>query len=158
MYTNNMSTVFHIGQLLFIPIMVTVVTQGVKIGVDKFRQPGKNIRLKNFTSYGGMPSSHSALFISLALMAYLQYGWNSFEFVVSLILYLTVVRDAVGIRWHLGVHGKILKQLIKELYREHNATIQHEKIITCLGHTPAQAVAGTLFGAVLTFTLYWLAN
>lgn len=158
MYTNNMSTLFHTGQLLFIPLFVAVVTQVVKIIVDKLRQPTKTIRLKNLTGYGGMPSSHSALFISLTLMSLLEFGWTSFEFVVSLILYATIVRDAVGIRWHLGEHGKILKQLIKEGHKEHNTEIKYEKIITRLGHTPAQAIAGTMLGTILTLGLYWLVN
>lgn len=153
-----MLSLLHDGQLLFIPVIVTIVTQLVKIAVDVAKKPTKTLKLVYFTSYGGMPSSHSALFISLALMALLQFSWTSFEFVVSLILYLTVVRDAVGIRWHLGEHGKILKQVIEEEHKEHNARIKHEKIVTRLGHTPAQAIVGTLFGIVLTLGLYWLVN
>ena len=76
-------------------------------------------------------------------------------------MYLVVVRDAVGIRQHLGQHGAILKQLIQEHDHDHaqadHSTIQHGQIVTRLGHTPLQATVGTLCGIIITAVLYhWL--
>lgn len=152
MYTLTMK------MFLIIPLLSAFIVQVIKIIIDVYKHPNHKFKLSYFSDYGGMPSSHSALFVSLALMSYLQFGWASFEFAVSLILYLTIVRDAVGIRWHLGEHGKMLKQIIQEEYKEHHANIQHERIVTRLGHTPAEATVGTLCGIVLTLLFYWLFN
>lgn len=141
------------GQLLLVPLLVMFITQAIKVLIDIAKQPKREVWWHYFTSYGGMPSSHSALFISLVTMAYLDFGWQSFEFAVSVILYLTVVRDAVGIRWHLGEHGKILKQIIAEEYKDHQVQIKHDHIVTRLGHTPLQAFIGTLCGIALTLLL-----
>lgn len=68
-----------------------------------------------------------------------------------------MVRDAVGIRWHLGQHGAILKQLIEEHDRDHqylnHDQIRHGQIVTRLGHTPLEAAVGTLFGIVIAVVL-----
>ncbi|MFA5995738.1 MAG: divergent PAP2 family protein [Patescibacteria group bacterium] len=153
-----MTQLLHNGQLLIIPLLVVIITQFVKVAMDAYRRPAKKFKLKYFMHYGGMPSSHAALFISLVVLSWLKFGWTSFEFVLATVLYLTVVRDAVGIRWHLGEHGKILKQLIEEEHKAHDAHIQHPKIITRLGHTPLEALMGTLCGIGLTLLLYWLIN
>lgn len=91
-------------------------------------------------------------------MAGLMEGVSSFAFAVSVILYLTVVRDAVGIRQHLGSHSAILKRLIEEHHKDHAHNIPHEKIVTRLGHTPLQATVGTLCGVVITLCLYAILN
>jgi acid phosphatase family membrane protein YuiD len=146
------------GQLFIIPLAALVITQLLKVVIDIYKKPNNGLKAEYFINYGGMPSSHSALFVSLAIITLLHFGWTSFEFVVSFILYITVLRDAVGIRWHLGEHGKILKQLIKEEYKEHHATIQHDHIVTRLGHTPKEATAGTILGIIITVILYWWLN
>lgn len=102
-----------------------------------------------------MPSAHSALFGSLVTIAYLLYGWASFEFAVSFILYIVVVRDAVGIRWHLGNHGMILKQLIHEHVKD-KEKIEHKKIVTRLGHRPIEVIIGTILGIIIAFLLHLL--
>lgn len=91
-------------------------------------------------------------------MAGLVYGLTSFEFAVAIILYLVIVRDAAGIRQHLGRHGQMLKDLLIEHKKDHQHTIPHEKIVTRLGHTPLQIVVGTVCGLVITGILYWWIN
>ncbi len=88
-------------------------------------------------------------------MAGLVYGLPSFEFTVAVILYLVIVRDAAGIRQHLGRHGQMLKDLLIEHQKDHQHAIPHEKIVTRLGHTPLQIVVGTITGLIITGLLYW---
>lgn len=109
-------------------------------------------------AYGGMPSAHSALFASLVLMAWLRQGWSSFAFAISVILYLTVVRDAAGIRQHLGSHSAILKRLIAEHASDHHHDIAHDKIVTRLGHSPWQVTVGTACGISITLISYAIIN
>lgn len=112
-------------------------------------------RKTSMNAYGGMPSSHSALFISLVIIAWRHAGPGSVAFAISVILYLTVVRDAVGIRQHLGSHGAMLKAMIEEHQKDHAHTIAHDKIVTRLGHTPWQAAMGTVTGIIITIVLEW---
>lgn len=130
---------------LIIPFAALIITQFIKVVIDAYHhQP------MSMNSYGGMPSTHSALFASLVTVTWYKAGLGSFEFAVSLILFITVVRDAVGIRYQLGNHGSMLKQLIQEHELDHHHNIPHETIITRLGHTPFQAVMGTLCGVVFS--------
>lgn len=84
------------------------------------------------------------------MVSWLTYGWNSFPVAISIIMYLVVVRDAVGIRQHLGQHGAILKKIIEEGHTD----VKYGPIVTRLGHTPLQATIGTLCGIIITAILY----
>lgn len=141
---------FKTYEPLVVPLAALIITQFIKVVIDRVK--GKKTSMN---AYGGMPSSHSALFISLVIIAWRHAGPSSVEFAISVILYLTVVRDAVGIRQHLGSHGAMLKTMIEEHQKDHAHTIPHDKIITRLGHTPWQAAMGTLCGIVITVLLEW---
>ncbi|MBI2416037.1 MAG: divergent PAP2 family protein [Candidatus Kerfeldbacteria bacterium] len=144
-------------KFVIIPLAALIITQCCKVAIDFIKHKRTRFKLKYLNYYGGMPSSHSALFAALLIVSWLEQGWQSFEFALSLILYLVVVRDAVGIRWHLGQHGAILKQLIEEHDRDHqylnHDQIRHGQIVTRLGHTPLEAAVGTLFGIVIAVVL-----
>jgi len=96
-------------QTLIVPLAALIITQFIKVVIDHAQG-----RKSSMNAYGGMPSSHSALFISLVIIAWRHAGPSSVVFAMSVILYLTVVRDAVGIRQHLGSHGAMLKSVIAE--------------------------------------------
>lgn len=145
-------------QILVIPLAALLITQLIKIIIDLTTHKVEDITLDELASYGGMPSSHSALFASLVTASYLLYGAGSFEFAVSIIMYFVIIRDAMGIRWHLGEHGAILKQLIEEQAKDHDHVIPHRKIKTRLGHTPFQVLMGTICGIVISVGLYWVIN
>lgn len=133
---------------LIIPLSALIITQFIKVVIDAYHHHPFSMN-----SYGGMPSTHSALFASLVTVAWYLAGLGSFEFAASVILYLIVVRDAVGIRMQLGNHGAMLKQLIQEHQKDHHHSIPHEKIITRLGHTTLQAVIGTICGIIISVGL-----
>lgn len=138
---------------MLIPLISLTITQAVKVAIDlRHRHPASMI------SYGGMPSAHSALFASLVMMAWFTEGLASYAFALSLFLFLTIIRDAAGIRQHLGRHGQILKDLLQEHAQDHQHTIAHDAIVTRLGHTPLQITIGTICGVVITSLLYWLVN
>ncbi len=130
---------------LVVPLTALIITQLIKMVIDRIHG-----QVTSLADYGGMPSSHSALFISLVIVAWQQAGPGSVVFAISVILYLTVIRDAMGIRQQLGSHGAMLKSMIEEHQKDHAHTIPHEKIITRLGHTPLQVLVGTLCGIAIS--------
>ncbi|MBI4406896.1 MAG: divergent PAP2 family protein [Candidatus Kerfeldbacteria bacterium] len=141
---------FQHYQLIFIPLVSLIITQAIKVIIDVIHH-----RPSSMNSYGGMPSTHSALFASLVMMAWYTEGLASYAFAISLFLYLTIIRDAAGIRQHLGRHGQMLKDLLVEHAKDHHHNIAHDKIVTRLGHTPWQIVVGSICGVVFTSIQYW---
>ncbi|MCW1929922.1 MAG: divergent PAP2 family protein [Candidatus Kerfeldbacteria bacterium] len=149
-----MNETLHSWMPLWIPIIVVVVTQLIKIIIEI---PQNGFQWRNMNSYGGMPSTHTALCVSMTTMIGLTAGWSSPLFALASVVSIITIRDAVGIRWELGYHGQILNHLIHLLPAEKRKTFpQH--LIERLGHTPLEAFAGGVVGAILTIIIYALVN
>ena len=102
-------------------------------------------------SYGGMPSSHTALATSLLItMGYFQ-GVSSPEFAIALIISIVIVKDAAGIRRKLGKQAQIINHLIKKLpdKEEYKFPILNERY----GHTMTEILVGLLISVVSTYLL-----
>lgn len=138
-------------RLFIIPLIVMIVNQGIKTLIDMLRG---NFTWFSVFSYGGMPSSHAALVTSLATVLAYYYGLNSPAFAVSIVLAVITMRDASGIRLHLGTHGVILNRLIKELpdEKEYNFPVLNEKF----GHKNIEIIVGIVVGLILTFLTIYL--
>lgn len=122
-----------------------LITQGIKLSLEYYEG---TFSWSHVNSYGGMPSSHAAFVASLSYMLWHFQGLNSPAFAVSLVLLIIVLRDAMGFRWQLGIHGKILNKLIKELpaTKEYQFPVLSER----LGHTPLEVTVGLIVGIVLS--------
>lgn len=110
-------------------------------------------KLKKFTfiefffGTGGMPSSHTAAVCGVATAAAVCYGFGSFQFAISGVLAMIVMRDAMGMRREVGKHAKALNQIFEELAKAKNDPEMTQKALgELVGHTPLQVVAGTLVG------------
>ena len=128
-------------KIVLIPFIALVTAQVIKVIIDSARH---KFSWRNFNSYGGMPSAHSAMVAALCTEIGTQAGVTSSAFAISLAISFLIIRDAVGLRQHLGNHGKILNMLIKDLpdYKEDKYPFLEER----LGHTYFQALAGILIG------------
>lgn len=93
---------------------------------------------------GGMPSSHSALAISLATAAGFSEGMGSNLFALSLFFALVVIRDALGVRRAAGLQAKALNSLGTRASRRLGLVFRPVKEIH--GHTPGQVLVGGLLG------------
>lgn len=134
-------------QVLIVPIIVMIISQLVKVALESSRS-GK-FAWQQLNSYGGMPSAHTALLTSLVLMIGWTEGFNTPIFAITFMIAAIFIRDAVGIRWQLGFHGKIINRLIRELSAEDRRHFP-QKLEERLGHTPAEALAGAIFGVFIT--------
>jgi hypothetical protein len=135
-------------KLLLAPILALILAQLIKVIIDAIKG---EFSWANFNSYGGMPSSHSAIVAALAAQVGLQVGWLSAAFAIALIFAFITIRDAVGLRRYLGNHGKILNMLIKDLpdYKEDKYPFLAER----LGHTYLQALVGILIGIAIALII-----
>jgi len=131
--------------LFIIPLVVMIITQALKLFIEAARG---NFSWSHLTGYGGMPSSHSAIVVSLSTTLGYYEGFASPAFAVSIILLSLVLRDAAGLRFQLGVHGHIINKLIKELpeREEYKFPVLTER----LGHTLLEVSAGGVVGLILT--------
>ena len=115
----------------------------------------KEFDAERLVGSGGMPSSHSATVVSLAVATYFEYGAASFEFAVSAILAIVVMYDARGVRRETGKQAELLNDIIKifeDMGRSEIST--HDKLKEFVGHTPLQVVMGALLGLFIAVIMY----
>jgi len=134
--------------IILTPFIALIIAQLIKVIIDSIKG---EFSWKNFNSYGGMPSSHSAMVAALATEMGLQIGFLSIPFIIALTLAFIVIRDAVGLRQMLGKHGQVLNMLVKDLpdYKEDKYPFLEER----LGHTYWQALAGIIIGIIVAIVI-----
>lgn len=104
---------------------------------------------------GGMPSSHTALVVGLAVSLGLKEGFNSSIFAIAVVLAGIVMYDAAGVRRAAGKHAKIINKLVRHTRAEQ--TVRDIKLKELLGHHPVEVLAGAVLGVAVayTFNVYW---
>lgn len=106
----------------------------------------KKFNFKRIIGAGGMPSSHTAIVVSITTMVGRSQGVDSVIFAVSLIFSLVVMYDACGVRRQAGKQARILNDIINT---PGLTTVQvREKLVEALGHTPLQVIVGAIVGFV----------
>ncbi|MDD2807094.1 MAG: divergent PAP2 family protein [Patescibacteria group bacterium] len=137
---------------IIIPIIVLITSQIIKLLTDGIKG---NFDLQNiFISYGGMPSSHTALTVSLTTLIGLRNGFDNPLFAVALVFALLTMRDAVAFRGLLGKQAKVFNQLVKRLKADEqkNLPLFREQ----MGHSIFEITGGIIWGIGLTIILAWL--
>lgn len=104
---------------------------------------------------GGMPSSHSAFISATAHGIGLFVGWDSPLFALAVGMAIIVIYDATGVRREAGRHAELINAIIRDMREGHLPSIEtQEKLKEVLGHTPLEAIMGTLLGIVIA-QLVW---
>ena len=98
---------------------------------------------------GGMPSSHTALVVSLAWAVGLNEGFNSPLFAVTVVLAGIVMYDAAGVRRAAGKQAKVINKLVRQLRVEH--TVHDITLKELLGHSPIEVLAGAIWGIAIAY-------
>ncbi len=105
---------------------------------------------------GGMPSSHSALVAATAHAIGLFDGFGTPLFALAVTLSIIVIYDATGIRRQAGIHAELINRIVQELSSGHLPGHEtQEQLKEVLGHTPLEALVGTLLG-VLIAQISWV--
>ena len=140
-------------KLLIVPIITVGFTQVVKFIIEAVRH---EIRWSSLLEYGGMPSAHTAFVVSLTTVIGIREGINSAVFAVAVVFSLLIIRDAMGLRQFLSLHGRVLNMLIKDLPDDMEPKYP-PRLVEKVGHTPLQAFIGGIIGLALGFSLYaWI--
>jgi len=103
-------------------------------------------------STGGMPSSHSALAMSLAVSIGIYEGFDTTLFAVSAVLALVVMHDAQGIRRAAGQQAEAINFLFSKL--EDQGIRLDKKLKELLGHRPVEVIAGAVLGLIVALVSF----
>ncbi len=93
---------------------------------------------------GGMPSSHSASCVTLAMLVGYDLGFGSIYFAIVLYIAFVVMYDAAGVRQAVGRQSIILNRIIESRTIKRRTGGEHLREL--LGHTPVEVFAGALIG------------
>jgi uncharacterized protein len=141
-------------QILITPLISGFIAQICKLFIKSNRV---KFDWESISTYSGMPSSHSAITVSLTTTVGLFQGISSPLFAACFIFSVIIIRDALGIRRYVGQHSEILNDLIKDL-RKDNVALEEKypRLVERVGHTPAQIIVGSLIGFIISLASYYI--
>ena len=136
---------FITNKYIYIPILLWFLIQLFKLIYDLVTT--KKFNFKRILGAGGMPSSHSAVVVSLATLIGKYEGVNTAIFAVSLVFATIVMYDACGVRRAAGRQAALLNKIIETPGL--TGVQVRERLVEALGHTPVQVFVGALIGLVV---------
>ena len=142
------------NDIILVALLAGISAQFFKIIINAITN--KTISLERLFGDGGMPSTHSAIVTSAAIMVGLYEGFESPVFGMSLVIAIIVMHDATGVRQEAGKHAASIIAIVDILNtyvdycQEHDAKLKTEKFKTLIGHTHLQVFFGALTGIGVT--------
>ena len=139
-------------EVLLISILAAVLAQIMKFVGYYFKSRKFDFRVL-FTT-GGMPSSHSAGVMGLAVSVGILCGYDSIEFAIALGNALVVMYDAAGLRRAAGKMAKTIN-LLREDFYEHRSQMAGERLKELLGHTPMEVAMGAVWAICFAYYMHF---
>lgn len=102
---------------------------------------------------GGMPSSHSAAVMAVAVSTGIVFTPASFQFAMAGVFAMVVVRDAMGVRREVSKQAAIINKLVIDVLNANSEENREKRLKELVGHTPLQVWAGCAVGVVIPFLL-----
>jgi len=143
----NILTEIVRNKCIYVPFILWFLIQTFKVVSDLV--VNKKLNVKRIIGAGGMPSSHSAVVCSLAILVGKAEGFSSPIFGLATVFALVVMYDAAGIRRAAGKQARILNKIL-DTPGLTTGEVQ-ERLIEALGHTPVQVFVGAIVGTVVGF-------
>lgn len=141
---NNTFTMFITNKYIYVPIILWFCIQTYKVVYDLYTT--KKFNFKRILGAGGMPSSHSAVVVSIATLIGKYHGVDSAIFGLALMFALVVMYDACGVRRAAGKQAKVLNEIVNT--PGITGVELQGKLQEALGHTPIQVFVGALIGII----------
>ncbi len=154
--------IFMANPIISVGLISFISAQIIKTVLYAIKE--KSFNPERITGAGGMPSSHSALVVSVALYLLRVEGYSSTTFALSIMILGIVIYDALSVRYNAGLHGKELNRLrkvIDEMDDEISKLSGEERddkleeladqkeFKEFLGHKPIEVLAGALLGIII---------
>jgi acid phosphatase family membrane protein YuiD len=133
---------------LIVACLAWFLAQVSKLVIVLLRE--RKIQLAYLTSAGGMPSSHSAVVVALAMRVGMDEGVRSPIFAVAFVFAGVVLYDAAGIRRAVSVQARILNRMLEEVLELKR--FNEKRLLELLGHTPFEVFIGSLLGLLVALS------
>ncbi|MZP29393.1 divergent PAP2 family protein [Heliobacterium undosum] len=135
--------------LVYSTLFAVLLAQAIKFVRESIQH--RQILWSRFFEPGGMPSSHTALVVSLFTGVALRQGIYSDLFAATAAIGAVVIFDAMGIRRSAGEHARTINWILVFLRIRRGEDVPLKER---LGHSPPEVLAG----AVLGFLVAWAAG
>jgi len=132
-------------------LLALLFSQGIKVVVAFLTGHQDEWKLALLRS-GGMPSAHSSLVVSMAVVVGIVEGTGSAVFALSVVLAIIVMYDALNVRRSVGEQGTAIKRLIAELKLASEGYVYKQAD----GHHPLEVLAGILTGVMAALASLYL--
>lgn len=133
------------NRFLIVPVLTWFCIQVFKVIWDLVTT--KKFNFKRILGAGGMPSSHTAIVVSLSIMIGREFGFDSPIYALSTIFAFVVMYDAAGVRRAAGKQARLLNKIV-ETPGLSDIEVQ-ERLVEVLGHTPFQVIVGAIIGIIV---------
>lgn len=144
----DFSLIFR-NKIIIIAFITWVVNQSIKLIV--FYISEKKWDIRRMVGAGGMPSTHSALSVCVAVTIGLKEGWDSPLFALAMVVAFIIMADAAGVRRETGKQAVVLNKIILEFFKERKIRDRHLKEL--VGHTPFEVIVGAFIGIIMAWIL-----
>lgn len=141
------------NQCLIAAAISWFIAQLIKIIVElskrtKFRT--RDFILRALVGTGGMPSSHTATVVAVAVGTAFEYGINSSIFAFACVFTFVTIRDATGVRLSTGRQAHSINQIISAVPE----CDRIQKVKEVRGHTVIQCFVGGLIGLLVSLGMF----
>lgn len=105
----------------------------------------KKLDWRRFFGSGGMPSSHTAFVVALAIMAGALNGFNTVEFAMCTVFASVVMYDATGVRRETGIQAQVINEILRQVFID-GKPIADDDLKELVGHKPLEVLGGAVLG------------
>ncbi|MBQ8556778.1 MAG: divergent PAP2 family protein [Clostridia bacterium] len=140
------------NRALWCAVTAWFVAQAIKI--PTYYLVEKKLDWGRFFGSGGMPSSHTAFVVSLAVMVGAMEGFDTAYFAITVVLAAIVMYDATGVRRETGLQAQIINEILRKVFVD-GQPISDDELKELIGHTKIEVAGGFVVG-VLTAASYIL--
>ena len=141
------------NRVLWCAVAAWFVAQALKI--PTYWLVEKELNWRRFFGSGGMPSSHSAFVMALAIMVGATEGFDTAAFAITVVLAAVVMYDASGVRHETGVQGQVLNEIIQKVFVD-GQPITDVELKELVGHTKVEVAGGFLVGVLTALAFIFL--
>lgn len=145
---------FFGNYMLMSAVVAWLSAQVIKIFTGAFQNRKMTLKALLFSS-GGMPSSHAAAVVAVAVAAGLSQGFGSPVFAASGVFAIIVMIDASGVRYETGKQAKIINKINEKLFSG-DIEMMNTGLKELVGHTPFQVFMGFLLGVGIATLMYFI--
>ena len=143
---HNIAEIFR-NQILLCVMTSWFVAQALKVPIYYLVE--HELNWHRWLGSGGMPSSHTALVVSLAAMVGARLGFDTAEFAIAFALAVIVMYDAAGVRRETGTQAVVINKILHDMLID-GKHISEDELKELIGHTPLEVFAGAVLGLIIT--------